>query len=793
MYEDLHCLNTFKFVFLRHYKIVNMKNSYVAIIISVVLFCLNSCQEQTQVQPVQIIPEPVFVLKKKEKPFIVDNNSRIIIQDSQMLPAAKSLRQILKKDLPIVFQNETETLKSDFTFEWDASLDSLTHEGYLLEIARSGVLIRSFGAEGLFYAVESIRQLLPAELEKGSIYKITLPAVKIIDKPRFPWRGMHLDVSRHFMPLDFVKKYIDYLALHKLNVFHWHLVDGIGWRIEIKSHPELTDIGAWRVVHENKKPWEDYEVWKAGDSRPKYGGYYTQEEIKEVVAYAKERCITVLPEIELPGHSQVVFQCYPHLACKDISHQSIKKSDVYCASNPGSYQLLEDILDEVLELFPSEYIHIGGDEVNKRNWENCPSCKKMMKDKGYDSHELQSHFVNHFDEYLKAKGRKLIGWHEILEGELSESATIMYWAGENSVADYLKKGHPTVLTTGSHFYFDHYQSLSKNEPLAFGGYSTLKKVYEYEPVPEGLESKYSDLVLGVQGNVWTEYMANPAHVEYMVFPRMAALAEVAWQAEDKKDWEKFRSKMLGLIERYEQMDINFAKSAFRPNIQFELNRTSKNIVVSIESELETQIFYTIDGTTPKPETAKLYSEPFELVESVLVKAISVMDGKILAETEEMDAIMHKARGAKVSIEPEPKGKYAAKAGYTLVDTDFGGTKWGNGKWLGMLQTDFTATFEFDEITEISKIGYNCIEQAGAGIFFPVGLELSISDDGKNYKPLKTWKTDREKPTIKTSNGELWTIEVDFETVYCKFLKVKTIYPRRTDSGVFIFVDEIIVE
>jgi len=764
-----------------------------SIAVVVLLLTLHSCKQTDSDIPIKIIPEPLKTERTDSKLFEIKENARIVISDSSLFPAAKSLQKVLKSNLPVVFHDQTQAMKTDFVFELDSSLDSLSREGYILNISDKGIKVRSSGAEGIFYAVETVRQMLPDELETHSLDQLILPVVKITDRPRFSWRGMHLDVSRHFMPVEFIKKYIDYLAMHKLNVFHWHLVDGIGWRIEIKSHPELTDIGAWRVVKENKKPWEDFEVWREGDSRPKYGGYYTQEEIKEVVKYARERFITVLPEIELPGHSEVVFQCYPQLACMNEHGKHVQRSGVYCASNPASYRLLEDILDEVLELFPSEYIHIGGDEVNKRNWENCPSCLKLMQEKGYDSHDLQSHFINHFDEYLKKKGRKLIGWHEILEGKLSESATIMYWGGINSVPEYLRKGHPTVLTTGSHLYFDHYQSLSKHEPVAFGGYSPLKKVYDYEPVPEGLEKEFSDLIMGVQGNVWTEYMPAPGRVEYMVFPRMAALAEIAWLAEGKKDWGKFRAKMLAITERYKKIGINFAPSAFRPNISFNLNRETKNIEVNIDSELETEIYYTIDGSQPTPETATKYSTPFEIKKSTTLKAISVRDHKVLTETEEMDAIMHKARGAKVTIEPEPTGKYRAKGGYTLVDTEFGGTKWGNGKWLGILQTDFTATIEFDESTEISKIGYNCIEQAGAGIFFPVGLELSASDDGKNYRSLKTWKTSREKPSIKTTSGEVWTIEVDFKPTICRYLQMKTIYPRRNDSGVFIFVDELIVE
>jgi hexosaminidase len=768
-----------------------MKNKVLLILGFVLL--LVSCQPKVELQPIQIIPEPLSIIEKQEKPFIANSKTRIIIQDESMLPAATFLKDLLKNDIQIVKSNVAGKMQNDFIFELNPGLDSLSDEGYKLTIRKSTVLIESAGPQGLFYAVETIRQILPVDLEVGPIKQLMLPSVQIIDSPRFSWRGMHLDVSRHFMPLDFVKKYIDYLALHKLNVFHWHLVDGIGWRIEIKSHPELTDIGAWRVVKEGKQPWQDFEVWRVGDERKKYGGFYTQEEIKEVVAYAKERYITVLPEIELPGHSEAILQCFPKLVCKDYQGKSLQNIGVFCASNPDSYKILEDILDEVLELFPSEYIHIGGDEVSKSNWEKCSACRQTMKRNGVNPHELQSEFVNHFDVYLKLKGRKLIGWHEILEGKLSESATIMYWGGENGVAEYLRRGHPTVLTTGSHFYFDHYQSLSKHEPKAFGGYAPLKKVYMHEPVPENLESKYADLILGVQANIWTEYVDNYKHAEYMTMPRMAALSEVAWRAPGKKDWEHFRVKVAGLLKRYDAMGVNYAKSAFRPDIMLKLNRETKNIEITLETELITNIYYTTDGSDPKPESGINYTGPFVLDKSATVKAISVKDGNIMGEPESMEAVLHKARGAKITVEPEPTGKYSSSGAYTLVDTEFGGSKWGNGKWLGILSNDFVTNIEFDEPTEISKVGFNCIEETGAGIYFPESIEVSISDDGENYKLMKNWKTDRKLPIDKTSDIYVQTIPVEFEKTSCKFLKIKCNYQRVPNSGVFVFVDEIIVE
>ncbi len=766
-------------------------NIHIGIIPLLFILFMTSCNQTEKAIPPHIIPEPMQVETLSEEPFQV-KDARIIIDDPGLKPVAVVLQNLLKNNLPIVNRADAGKIKSDIVFELDPHLDSLGNEGYFLRVDKNGIRIKSSGVEGMFYAVQTIRQLLPPEIENQPVSDIQIHPVRIIDKPRFNWRGMHLDVSRHFMPLDFIKKYIDYLAMHKLNVFHWHLVDGIGWRIEIKSHPELTDIGAWRVVKEGKKPWQDFEVWREGDEREKYGGFYTQEEIKEIVAYARERFITVVPEIELPGHSEVVFQCYPELICTDENNKPLRNIGVYCASNPGGYALLEDVLDEVLELFPSEYIHIGGDEVNKSNWEQCAKCTKLMQENDYTPHEVQSHFVNHFDNYLKDRGRKLIGWHEILEGDLSESASIMYWGGENGVPDALGKGHPAVLTTGSHLYFDHYQSLSKYEPTAFGGYSPLKKVYHYEPVPEGISQEAQDLILGVQANLWTEYVPKPEHAEYMTLPRMAALAEIAWQQEGAKNWPHFKQKMDYLIPRYDAMGINYAKSAWRPNIQFHLDTITRNLVVTLETGLLADIYYTTDGTEPDTLNGKRYTGPFELEQSGTVKAVAVKNGIPMVETESKEAVLHKARGVHVSVVPEPKGKYSALGAYTLVDANFGGNKWGNGKWLGILDSDFVTTMEFDEPTEISEVGFSCIEQTGAGIYFPAALKLEVSDDGINFTKLKSWESNRELPIERNAEIKTKIIRMEFDPRECTYLRINTTYQRVPDSGVFVFVDEIVV-
>ncbi|MCO6476258.1 MAG: family 20 glycosylhydrolase [Phaeodactylibacter sp.] len=740
---------------------------------------------------IRIIPEPYRIEPRSGQPFVFDDNTAIVLSDSAALPAAKRLSSLPGAGLPIEWRSKGEEVKNAILLELDPKLESLGEDGYTFRARPQAITIQAFHPAGLFYAVETARQLLPWQEEGLAGYAI--PPFDIEDHPRFAWRGLHLDVSRHFMPVEFIKKYIDYLAFHKLNTFHWHLVDGIGWRIEVKSHPELTDWGAWRVVKEGRMPWQDFEVWKPGDERPRYGGFYTREEVKEVVAYARERFITVVPEIELPGHSEVVFQCYPELLCRDSLGAPLPNIGVYCAGNPDSYRLLEDVLDEVLELFPSEYIHIGGDEVSKSNWARCTRCQRLMAERQYAGlDDIQSHFINHFDHYLRDRGRKLIGWHEILEGELSPEASIMYWGGADGTAAYLRRGHPTVLTPGSHLYFDHYQSLSPHEPKAWGGYSPLKEVYEYEPVPEELEETYRANILGIQANVWTEYIPGPQKVEYMVFPRIAALAEVAW-ASGEKDWPRFREKLGGLLPRYDAMGINYARSAFRPQASFELDQDTKQLIARLETELEADIFYTLDGSEPPSPSASPYTEPLRLDQSATIRAVAVKDGQPLTETETFEAVLHKARGAKVELHCTPYGRYQAKGGYTLVDANFGGDKWGNGQWLGILNENFEAVLELDTLTTIRQVGFSCIEETGAGIYFPARVEVAVSEDGRHFRTLRSWQNNRPLPIPRTPDIHTQTITLEFRPTACRYLRVKAAYQPVEGQGVFIFVDEVVVE
>ncbi len=442
----------------------------------------------------------------------------------------------------------------------------LPREGYHLRITPELISIVAGSDTGAFYAIQTIRQLLPVSVfcpvQLASSIPSALPCVDIIDKPRFGWRGAMLDTCRHFMPLPFIMKFIDLLALHKMNTFHWHLTEDQGWRIEIKKFPRLTGVGAWRSETLVGK-------WQRDDPAPKYdgirhGGFYSQEEIRRVVAYAAERQITIVPEIEMPGHAQAAIAAYPELGNRRMpipvsTHWGIHE-DVF---NPeeDTIRFLQDVLDEVIELFPSPYIHIGGDECPKKQWKENPRAQARMQALGLrDEDELQSYFIRRMDAFLTARGRRLIGWDEILEGGLAQNATVMSWRGESGGIQAAQEGHDVVMAPNTYTYLDYYQDDDKErEPLAIGGYLPLERVYGYDPIPLTLDSEQARHVLGTQGQLWTEYMPTPEHVEYMAFPRLCALAEVAWTPPERKEWLDFNIRLQTHLLRLDGLLVHYRR------------------------------------------------------------------------------------------------------------------------------------------------------------------------------------------------------------------------------------------
>lgn len=432
---------------------------------------------------------------------------------------------------------------------------------YRLSVTPERVEIQSANALGLFYGVQTLRQLLPPEIESPQpVPNVTwtIPCVEIQDEPRFSYRGLLLDVGRHFFPVEFIKKYIDVIAMYKMNTLHWHLTEDQGWRIEIKKHPKLTQIGAFRaetVIGHAGRPPLKYDGQR-------YGGFYTQEEIKAIVKYAESRFVIIIPEIEMPGHSFAALAAYPELGCTGGPYAVQTRwgvhHEVYCAGNDQVFQLLEDVLSEVIELFPGKYIHIGGDECPKKRWQKCPKCQARIQAEGLkDEHELQSYFIRRIEKFLLSKDRYLIGWDEILEGGLAPQATVMSWRGMKGGIEAARQGHNVIMTPTSHCYLDYYQTDPAGEPLAIGGFLPLKKVYSLEPVPEELNEQEGKHIIGAQGNVWTEYIATPEHAEYMTFPRACALAEVAWTPKAKKNWKFFQIRLAANQRHLKARKVNY--------------------------------------------------------------------------------------------------------------------------------------------------------------------------------------------------------------------------------------------
>lgn len=525
-------------------------------------------------QDIHIIPEPVTLVAKKGK-FNLNSSTQIVLAGGGNEANAAFLNQYLKQvygfQLPI--QKKQGAWKNVVVLNYDKMEGNTDPAAYRMEVDADKVYIGGHGNSGVFYAIQTLIQLLP--VEKKSTLEI--PAVEVMDYPRFAYRGMHLDVGRHMFPVEFIKKYIDYIALHKMNTFHWHLTEDQGWRIEIKKYPKLTSVGGYR----NGTIVGRYPGTHNNGER--YGGFYTQQEIKDVVAYAAKRHITVIPEIELPGHSSAAIAAYPELSCfpqedtkrakrspwhGDTTGKHVQQTwgvfeDVFCPTE-YTFKFIENVLDEVMALFPSEYIHIGGDECPKESWKRSAFCQQLMKEKGLkDEHELQSYFIQRVEKYINSKGRKIIGWDEILEGGLAPNATVMSWRGEKGGIAAAKENHQVIMTPGGWCYFDHSQK--KNEDsVTIGGYTTVQKVYSYEPIPKELEGDQAKWVLGAQGNVWTEYMTNIRKVEYQIFPRMSALSEVLWSPKEKRNLPWFEQRLLQQFKRYDLWGANYSKAFFEP-------------------------------------------------------------------------------------------------------------------------------------------------------------------------------------------------------------------------------------
>ena len=536
----------------------------------IVLLVGNNCSEPSGytavVNRIHIVPKPNKMVFRDGR-FILSRSTKIRTvkncKDTQKLAEYLHDQFVQRVNIKLKRKNikENRTVTNAILIRLDSTLEKLGPEGYRLTVSPENITIRALKPPGLFYGIQSFLQMLPDDT-LSPVRRIQFPSVTIEDKPRFSWRGMHLDVCRHFFPVSFIKKYIDLIALHKMNRFHWHLTEDQGWRIEIKKYPKLTEIGAWRVDRENQ-PWNKRTPPGDGE-KATYGGFYTQDEIRDVVQYAQDRFVTIVPEIEMPGHATAALASYPELACTKGPFYVMPGGywpgqNIFCAGKDSTFIFLEGVLEEVAGLFPGPWIHIGGDEAFKKNWRKCPDCRERIKKEHLKNvDELQSYFIKRIEKFLISRNKKLIGWDEILEGGLAPEATVMSWRGMEGGIAAANEGHDVIMAPTSYCYFDYYQA-RKGEPPAFNGFIPLEKVYRFEPIPAVLSNDKRHFILGAQGNCWTEFMPNGRHVQYMVLPRMCALAEVLWSNKKQRDWDDFLVRLKTHLKRLDALGVNYRK------------------------------------------------------------------------------------------------------------------------------------------------------------------------------------------------------------------------------------------
>lgn len=730
----------------------------------------------------------------------MDTETRIFFPDKKDWQiVAQTLQEIMAKPLGTVLTAQVFLKKGPGDFDRPNSVffneDTLlvkNPEGYRLDISPNRILINARTANGAFYALQTLRQLLPQTIERQNQPKPgpqLAPCCLVEDSPRFGWRGMHLDVARHFFPVDFIKRYIDLLALHKMNTFHWHLTDDQGWRVEVKKYPKLQEISAQRkqtlIGHYSDSPAKY-------DGKPD-GGFYTQEEVKEVVAYAQKRFVTIVPEIEMPGHAQAVLAAYPKLGCTgkdiDVAQTWGVFEDVFCAGNEDVFEFISDVFDEIVPLFPGKYIHVGGDECPKVRWEKCEKCQKRMKKESLkNEHELQSYVIKRAEKMLSARGKSLIGWDEILEGGLAPAASVMSWRGIEGGIAAAKMGHDVVMTPGSHCYFDYYQANPETEPLAIGGQITIQKVYEYEPIPSELTEKEARHILGAQSNLWTEYIPSTGGVEYMAYPRACALAEVVWSDAKGRDFAEFAGRLKYHFGRLDALDVNYSKALFEISAKAENNQVTLSTI-----DKSAEIRYDIAGKEPTA-ASPLYQNPIFISKKTNLKAAAFSKGKKIGKTLALNFSVNLATGKPYKLTPKLE-KYAGANTFSLTD-GLSATMKTWDRWVGVPGENLDPTFDFGEPMKVSEVELHFLSSKPAWIHPPRKVEVQISDDGVNFRTVGTENVEANKYETPSVNE----VEVEFPAVKTRFLRVVVTnfgkigagYPGAGESA-WLFVDEISME
>lgn len=744
-----------------------------------------------------VIPQ-VQNLSVKDGDVYVFDSSRKLVYDNQ--DSRRSL-ELFAQDLeelvgirPSVAAGTAEDAKDNVYFT--LGLQDGRKEAYSINVSSDGILVQAVAPEGIYRATRTL--LKSVGTEKTS--SVEFPSAEVSDWPRFGYRGLMLDVSRHFSDVEMVKRTIDMLALHQLNIFHWHLTDDQGWRIEIKSHPELTEVGAWRddTVVGRYLGGTDYPT----DGK-RHGGFYTQEQIREIVAYAKERYIEIIPEIDLPGHTSAVLAAYPQLGCEDKEYKVANRwgviRDVLCAGNPASLDLFKDIMDEVCELFPGKYIHLGGDECVKERWKACPKCQRKIRELGlkdgsrYSKEDyLQSWFMGEVASFVQSKGKRVIGWDEILEGVPMDDSVIMSWRGTEGGITAARMGHDVVMTPTSDMYFDQSQTLaSQLEEIPVGGFINVMKVYSYEPLPASLTPEQQKHILGCQANVWCEYMPEERIRQYQMLPRLAALSEVQWTMPERKNYKDFLKRLPKMLSIYDHYGYNYAKHIFDVACSYSVNVEKGSLEVSLSTLGNDPIYYTLDGTSPQTKKAMLYDDTPIVISSPSELKVSVLrNGKFTKEETLFKLDCNKATFKKVNISTTLNIMQAHLPHEILTDGIVGSLRCDDYRWMSCTGR-MSLVLDLGKSESFSRIGWTALNSQSENILVPQNVKIQISEDGKQYCTILDIEKNHEIQA--QQSVEYISEEVGKQTArYIKMDFDSYKYPDKSSPS-WVFLSELTVE
>lgn len=760
--------------------------------------CFYACSEKrTLNSDYEIIPKPLDVNCKGDASFLLKDGVAVIYPENnrKMQDNAEFLVDYVERQTGVKLTSHAG-MPVDGAICLTLDLSDDNAEAYKLIVNDKRVCISGASEAGVFYGIQTLRKSLPVAQD----INVNLSAVEIYDKPRFAYRGAMLDVARHFYTVDEVKTFIDMLALHNINRFHWHLTDDQGWRIEIKKYPKLMSVASERKETVVGR-------WYSGIYDGKsYGGYYTQDELRDVIDYAAKRHITIIPEVDLPGHMQAALTAYPELGCTGGPYEVRTiwgvSQDVLCVGNDFTLQFVKDVLSEVADIFPSEYIHIGGDECPKVRWEKCPKCQERIKSLGLKSdakhtkeQRLQSYMIQEAAKYLKEKGKRIIGWTEILEGGLVPDATLMSWIGESGGIEAAHQHHDVIMTPNTYLYFDYYQSKKvEDEPLAIGGYLPIEKTYNYEPMPKVLTKEEQQYIKGVQANLWTEYIPVFSQVQYMVLPRLGAAAEVQWTDPSKKDYKDFLRSVPHLVAVYDCYGWNYATHVYDVNVDMKADTVNHVLNVQLSTMADDPIYYTLDGQDPTEKSLK-YTKPFTIDQSVVLKTMAVhpdRTSKISVDT----IRFNKATLKPVVLLQPNESRFSPDGPVVLVDGRNGNHSFDTGAWLTVAGNDLEAVINMQAETILNSASVHVYVRKDAWLFDARGFSVSVSSDNKNYKEVAS----QEYKQMQESDSDgIIEHELSFDPCKATYVKIKVISEKSMpdwhwDAGKapFLLVDEIIL-